>query len=789
MNGSQEGQETAGADVGPRAPTDPPPGDSPSQLSWLDLMVLALLIGSFAALLSYLGQLRYENFFTGNWDLGINQQLLWTTAHGRLLYETGDAEFYNVRSFLQVHSTYVAVLVAPIYAVAATPTTLFAVQSVVFGASVIPLYLIARRELQSKTLLFLVLGLYLISFPVVSALLYDFHWESFIPLEYLSFFYLYRQRRYLWSIVPLLFGLTTLEVFPFLIGGVSLLVLVERIDARGLRPRALLHDADTRRAIELLVGMGVAYVVIRVLEYLVIPGLAGGTTTAGGVAGGISGPFAFNATLVSLGLSATYWALLLAAFAFLPLFAPRYLILTIPWFVYSVFLTPFFASQFGNQYALVAVATLSVALVYGAARVERTGLGTANKTIDITALAIAGVVLVVAGTYWSVDLLSRNLPIPLLVIVGLLPIAVIGVVVAQAHGTRNPKPADEPRSPWNQRPIRMTVFGGILVGFVAFNIVMSPMNTANFGATQYPGYLLRYTPNPASKEMGWVTAQIPGNSVVLASDFLFPYVANNPNAWAMPWFPLIPGQPPLYFPFGPSNLPRYVLIDESDWSNFPCWLTSAMLNSSVYGLVAYVYSTNYLGTISLYREGYTGAPQARYVDVPPSVRYYTDLNLTIGPSGYVATNASSKFGTVISSVPVSSPELAGPPYLGTDVCNELGVPSRSTNVATASSIWYGPYVYLPAGAYLITANLTASLLPGGNASLPILTMTGGPYFAPPLYEISVNASQTSSSGWTDVTWAIDLTVAYPLSEFRGYLDYYNGVPNGRVTLNYIEVAG
>ncbi len=760
-----------------------------SLISKADLPILIAIVSIFAAALTYLGNLRYENFFTGNWDLGINQQLLWTTAHGRLLYETGDAEFYNVRSFLQVHSTYVAFLVAPIYAAAATPTTLFALQSVIFGASIVPLYLIARQEIRSKTLLFLILGLYLISFPVLSALLYDFHWESFIPLEYLSFFYLYRSRRYAWSVVPLLFGITTLEVFPFLVGGVGLLVLVERAEAVGLRPRALLHDADTVRAIGLLLAMGVAYVALRVVEYLVIPGLAGASTSAGGVASGIGGPFAFNATLFSLGLSAIYWALLLAAFAFLPLFAPRYLILTIPWFVYSVFLTPFFASQFGNQYALVAVATLSIALVYGAAHIDRTDTGNTGRSVDIIVLATAGVVFVVSATYWSVDLLSRNLPIPLLAIVVGFPAAVLAVLILRSRGVRKRVASVESTSPWNRRPVRTTIFAGILVGFVAFNLVMSPLNTTNFGATEYPGYLLRYTPNPASKEMGWITGQIPTNSVVLASDFLFPYVANNPNAWAMPWFPLVPGQPPLYFPFGPSNLPHYVLIDESDWSNFPCWLTSALLNSSVYGLVAYIYSTNYLGTISLYQEGYSGASQARYVDYPPTVRYYTGSNLTIGPSGHLTENASSKFGIVISSTAVSNLNLTGAPTSVGDGCAALGTSSTSTSVATVSPIWYGPYVYLPAGTYVITANLTGSLDPGGNASLSLLTLTGGPYFAPPLYEISVNAHQITSAGWTNITWTIDLSVAYPLCEFRGYLDYYNGRPNGQISLNYLEVAG
>ena len=57
---------------------------------WIALFVL---LGAFAGLYSALSQLRFEEFYAGNWDLGINMQLLWTNTHGYLLFETGDYEF------------------------------------------------------------------------------------------------------------------------------------------------------------------------------------------------------------------------------------------------------------------------------------------------------------------------------------------------------------------------------------------------------------------------------------------------------------------------------------------------------------------------------------------------------------------------------------------------------------------------------------------------------------------------------------------------------------------------
>ena len=769
MNVGAQSAETAQAeikqDLGPRAAE---PGRA-WRIPIPDLIGLLALCAIFVAALTYLGLLRFENFFTTNWDLGINQQLLWTTAHGRLLYETGDAEFYGVNSFLQIHPTYVAFLIAPIYGMAPYPSTLFLLQAGVFVASTIPLYLIAKPLFPQRRWIFLGIVLFVTSFPVISGLLYDFHWEAFMPLEFLTFFILFRSRRYAWSLLPLAGGVLTLEVFPFLVAGIALLMLYERVQNLGLRWRRLVRDRQTQVAVALLGGMIVVYVIQRVIQVVVIPGVVGYVAPPVPVGGAVTGILAVHVTAVSLGLSANYWLLMLAAFAFLPLLAPRYLLLTVPWFVFSSFFSPLFSSQYGDQYALVAVATLSVSLVYGLARlVERTDASRGWSLVLLT-LTGSGVALVIVAARWSPVLLSRSVPWPVYFLL-VVPLALIVFWLWQESRTRPSSEAKEsrqiPRRWRSGHRIRGTVVGAVVVAFVAFNIAMSPLSASNYNATPYPGYLLKYSPNPMSSEMAWITAQIPANSVVLTSDYLFNYVANNPNAWAVPWYPFEPGQPPLYFPFSSSHLPQYVLIDEADWFNFPAPITSQLANSSTYGLVAYVFATTYPGTVALYGLGYTGPTGVRHIGATPPVQYYfTAANLSVGFSGRVEKDASAKFGSAIESRAVSRPN-----------------PVNDT-------IWYGPYVTLPPGTYVIVANLTGGLAPGGNPSLPILTMDGGPYFLPPIYNFTVNATELNSTHWENLTWTIDLPAVLPIIEFRGYLEYYHGQPNGWVRLNYLEAIG
>ena len=731
----------------------------------LECVGLIGTVAAFVALLTYFGELRAENFFAYNWDLGINQQMLWTTAHGQILYEAGDFEFYGVHSFLQVHSTYLAFLIVPVYAVAPFPGTLFAVQSAAFASSVIPLYYIARSVLSRRALAYGAILVYLASFAVVSALLYDFHWEAFVPLEFLSLFWLVQRRRYAWSLAPLLAGVLTLEVFTFLVGGIVLFFLWDRLDRESLTWRKLWKNRDARLLAGLFVIAVVSYVGLRVLQYLVVPHLIGVPGSTTGASSSLLSPFVITAKPATLVRGALYWWLLLACFGFLPLLSARHLILSLPWFVETMLFTPSFASQFGNQYALLAVAGLAVPFVYGLAKLDSTGITSPYRArIVVTLLGESGALAALAVfPVGSRGMLSGapTLPVVALLVAG--PFAALVLLgLSRLRRARRPVEAARPTRARIRQGLVPMMFGTLAVVLV-FNAAMSPVNTSNFDATPYPGYHFQWGENPVTPHMTWLVGFLPRDAQVLASDNLFPFVANNPNAYAIPWFAVDSVSDLPHFPFSSGDLPTFVLVDSSQFSLLPSFLAHDLFQRSVYGLVADVYTTSYPGSVFLYERGYTGPIHAQEAVSPPSLYYFTFANLSLGPWGTIAPSSSAKFGKEIES-------------------RNLTQPGNNT------AIWYGPYVDLVPGAYRVVFNVS------GLASAPtepLAELSVGVYFTgQALANLTwsvVYSDQLASVDGTRLSYDITLNETLPLVEFRGFLARAGGAPNGVLSLNYIEV--
>lgn len=722
-------------------------------------------IAVFAVLMTYFGELRADNFYTFNWDLGINQQMLWTTLHGQVLYEAGDNEFYGVHSFLQVHSTYVAFLIAPIYSAAPRPATLFAVQAVVFGSSAIPLYLIGSSVVRRKALLYVAVLVYLTSFAAISALLYDFHWEAFLPLEFLSLFWLLRQRRYALSLVPLLAGVLTLEVFPFLVGGAVLFFLWERLDQGSWAWKKVWKDREARLLAGLLVVAVVSYAVVRLLQYLVVPHLIGAPGPATGTSSSLLSPFVVTAKADTLARGALYWWVLLACLGFLPLLSPRHLILALPWFVNSMLFSPSFASQFGNQYALIAIVGLAVPFVYGLGRLESTSIASPRREGITLALFCESAALAILAAFPSGSraLLSGAPAAPVVVLVFAGPLAALVVFVLGPRGSASPTRETAPPRRNSLRRAIVPMVVAMLAALLVFNATMTPLNTHNFKATPYPGYLFQWGENPVASHMAWLTGFLPHNAEVLASDNLFTLVANDPNAYSVPWFPVTSVSVLPHFPFSSDRLPKFVLVDSSQLLYLPLFLAQDLFNRSVYGLVADVYATAYPGSVFLYEQGYSGPAQEQNAVTPPSAYFFTAANLSLGPQGIVVSSPSAQFGSEIRSRSVMQPGN-----------NDL--------------IWYGPHVDLAPGVYRVVFNLTAVPV---NSTNPLAELSIGVFLSgTTLVNLTgsvVYPDQLTSAAGPGLTYDVTLSQTLPLVELRGTLALTQGAPNGFISLNYIEV--
>jgi len=262
-----------------------------------------------------------------------------------------------------------------------TPESAYAV----LGAAALPIFGLARYlAIPPRRSLGLAI-LYLAWTPTVAGGVHDFHVEAFVPLVFAGTAYLWVRGRYGWGLLTAGIGFLTMEVVPGLFVALAVFLLLER--ARALRapgegPRAALSVlrrlASDRvgRYAALLGGLSiVAYYVLLVVRFDALPGLVGSPPFPSSVPPG----YVIGGTPDALGLSisnlrvallgkVTYWVVVLALAALLPLLAPRSLVLLAPVVLFSVLTANPNYTILGFQYGLVVAGPMFVAAAYGATR-------------------------------------------------------------------------------------------------------------------------------------------------------------------------------------------------------------------------------------------------------------------------------------------------------------------------------------------------------------------------------------------------------------------------------------
>src|SRR3989442_210696 len=166
------------------------------------------MIVLYSTVASVFSILRYEGLLTQATDLGIFTQAMYSTIHGRLLYEAVDYQAYGATSFLGVHFSPILLAIVPLYWLFPYAETLLVLQAVVVASGTIPTYLIAKKNGNEKRALAFS-SFYLLYAPLLGANLYDFHVESFLPVLLLFTFYLTESHRYGRALITTLLSLPT----------------------------------------------------------------------------------------------------------------------------------------------------------------------------------------------------------------------------------------------------------------------------------------------------------------------------------------------------------------------------------------------------------------------------------------------------------------------------------------------------------------------------------------------------------------------------------------------------
>ncbi len=141
----------------------------------------------------------YTQFQYAGLDLGIYNQVLWNTAHGRLFEFT-----FNESSYLVDHREWLLILLTPIYWVVNQPLVLVVIQSVIVNSVVIPMYLLARTVFDGmvphpkKAALFVAAAV-LLHPTILNMQLFEFHVLALTaPLAVWWWYGIVTQRRFRW---------------------------------------------------------------------------------------------------------------------------------------------------------------------------------------------------------------------------------------------------------------------------------------------------------------------------------------------------------------------------------------------------------------------------------------------------------------------------------------------------------------------------------------------------------------------------------------------------------------
>lgn len=365
-------------------------------ISRRDLWPWRLLVGLTALqflLVSGFALFRHATYNSGAFDLGIFDQVVWNSAHGRLFANT----LSESRNFLGQHLSPVLLLLAPLAWLGGGAPALLIAQAALLSLAALPIGWYALRRVGGWAALVAPVG-YLVHPTLFATASFDFHEVAFAPL-FLS---------------VALAGLLAGQRVPFYVG--ALLLLTVREDLGIVVAGLGLWAAWRRRWIDslALAAAGLAWTALAVL--VVIPAFSesGGYfylwrfgalgDTPEEIGASVAGnPQAVLGTLFA-GRKLLFLADLIVSWATLPLFAPLTLLLALPNLAYLLLGQYRPLTELAAHYPVTLLPVLAFAAADGLAWVKQ------RRPRVLPGVAAAAMVwMLLFGAVRSAEIASRRL--------------------------------------------------------------------------------------------------------------------------------------------------------------------------------------------------------------------------------------------------------------------------------------------------------------------------------------------------------------------------------------------
>jgi uncharacterized membrane protein len=193
------------------------------ELNWLKLAkILPILIITYLAVIFGFCLLKYFTFNYNGLDLAIFNQTFYLSSLGQFFKLT-----IHPNSYLGDHFTPILLLLLPFYYLYKSPLCLLFLQSLFLALAVIPLYLIAKKNLTPWTTL-LVIVLYLFNPLTWNIALFEFHFLALVPFFIFWVFYFYQTDKFKLFLIMAGLSLLINEDVAFIIFMFGIVALLDR---------------------------------------------------------------------------------------------------------------------------------------------------------------------------------------------------------------------------------------------------------------------------------------------------------------------------------------------------------------------------------------------------------------------------------------------------------------------------------------------------------------------------------------------------------------------------------
>lgn len=352
----------------------------------LQLCIVLTGIWIFSIYFSLVSILRYDNFYTGRFDLGNMSQTIWNTTQGRI-FELTNPNGTEIVSRLAFHADYFLILLTPFYMLWQDPRIILIIQAVIVAVGAIFIYLLSKYILKDKTISAVLALLYLLNPALQRATIYDFH--SVVPATtfILAAFYFMLQKKYRWFLLFSLLAAITKEQIWFLLGLFGLYIAIIQ--------KKYLFGA--------LIA-SISFMSFYLHLWHIIPNAAGDThfavsyysedsTSPTDIIKNIFFSPIESFQIITNKEGLRYYLQLLGPLGFLSLAAPLYLVFAGPDLAINIFSQKPELHTIYYQYTAVITPFLFIATIYGIKNIR--------KLFPFISLSLLGVYLALSGLYFA----------------------------------------------------------------------------------------------------------------------------------------------------------------------------------------------------------------------------------------------------------------------------------------------------------------------------------------------------------------------------------------------------